>query len=45
VIQAAYITHWGTMVPWAGPDQVEHDLALSRALVEIFSEPTLARSR
>jgi predicted nucleotidyltransferase component of viral defense system len=23
---------------------VEHDLALSRALVEIFSEPTLARS-
>ena len=32
------------MVPWAGPDQVEHDLALSRALVEIFSEPTLARA-
>ena len=44
MIQAAYITHWGTVVPWAGPDQVEHDLALSRALVEIFSEPTLARS-
>jgi len=32
------------VVPWAAPDQVEHDLVLSRALVEIFSEPALMRA-
>ena len=31
-------------MPWAGDHQVEHDLILSRVLVEIFSEPRLRRS-
>jgi hypothetical protein len=30
------------VVPWAGDHQVEQDLILSRALIEIFSEPALA---
>jgi predicted nucleotidyltransferase component of viral defense system len=44
VIAAAFIAHWRGVVPWAGDHQVEHDLVLSRMLVEIFSEPMLARS-
>lgn len=44
MISAAFIVHWRGVVPWAGDHQVEHDLILSRALVEIFSEPTLARA-
>jgi len=44
VIAAAFIAHWRGVVPWAGDHQIEHDLALSRMLVEIFSEPALARS-
>jgi predicted nucleotidyltransferase component of viral defense system len=44
VIAAAFITHWRAVVPWAADHQVEHDLILSRALVEIFSDPALGRS-
>lgn len=31
------------MVPWSDDTQVEHDLVLSRALVEIYRDPNLAR--
>ena len=44
MIAPAFITHWRAVVPWAADHQVEHDLILSRALVEIFSEPGLHRS-
>jgi len=36
------ITAWRSRGPWIQDFQVEQDLALSRALVEIFSEPVLA---
>jgi predicted nucleotidyltransferase component of viral defense system len=32
------------VVPWAGDHQIEHDLIISRALVEIFSDRMLART-
>lgn len=44
MISPAFITHWRAIVPWAADHQVEHDLILSRALVEIFSEPRLHNS-
>jgi predicted nucleotidyltransferase component of viral defense system len=43
VIPAAAITHWRNVVPWPQDAQIEQDLILSRALVEIFGEPTLAK--
>jgi hypothetical protein len=39
VIAAAFITHWRAVVPWAADHQFEDDLILSRALVEISSDP------
>ncbi len=36
------IAHWRTVAPWAHDPQVEQDLILSRALVEIFQEPALS---
>jgi len=44
VIQRAYITEWRTRAPWPTDAQVEQDLAISRAIVEIFSDPSLAGS-
>jgi predicted nucleotidyltransferase component of viral defense system len=38
MIQQAFITQWRERVPWANDAQVEQDLVVSRALVEIFSE-------
>jgi predicted nucleotidyltransferase component of viral defense system len=35
------IVAWGKTVPWAEPKQVEQDLIISRALVELFSDPFL----
>ncbi len=26
---------WGSSAPWESPDQVEHDLVLSRAITEL----------
>ena len=37
-----YITEWRNRVPWVQNSQVEQDLVISRALVEIFSHPALA---
>jgi predicted nucleotidyltransferase component of viral defense system len=41
VIAPAYITEWSQQCPWTSPAQVEQDLVLSRALVEIYADPTL----
>jgi predicted nucleotidyltransferase component of viral defense system len=42
VIPRANITAWRARAPWATDAQVEQDLVISRALVEIFSVPFLA---
>ncbi len=42
MISRAHITAWRANAPWSTDAQVEQDLVLSRALVEIFSNPTLA---
>ena len=39
-----YITQWRERAPWSEDFQVEQDLVISRALVEIFSNPVLAGS-
>lgn len=43
MIQRAFITEWRPNAPWTLDAQVEQDLVLSRVLVEIFSDPLLAR--
>jgi len=44
MIPQAYITEWGNYVPWQTNEQIEQDLVISRALVEIFRDPLLADS-
>lgn len=39
MIPADFITEWREVAPWIQDSQVEQDLVLSRALVEIFSVP------
>jgi len=41
VIPRAFITNWKQTAPWVSDAQVEQDLILSRALVEIFSDKLL----
>ncbi len=41
MIPQAYITAWRAAVPWTDDAQVEQDLALSRALAELFASPRL----
>jgi len=41
VIPRASITAWRKAAPWGDNTQVEQDLVLSRALVELFSRPAL----
>ena len=41
MIQKAFITQWGTVVPWSSPRLVEQDLIICRALVSIFCDPFL----
>jgi len=41
MIPAAYITHWKDFAPWPTDAQVEQDLVISRALVEIFNHDLL----
>jgi len=38
VIQQAFLTSWRTHAPWALDAQVEQDLVLARALVELFRD-------
>lgn len=42
MIPRDYVTAWRAKAPWAQDFQVEQDLVISRALVEIFSHPLLA---
>jgi len=42
MIPQAFITEWGQNVPWQSNEQIEQDLVISRALVEIFSDEWLA---
>jgi len=44
MIPQAYITEWANQVPWQTNEQVEQDLVICRALVEIFSDEFLAKS-
>ena len=44
MIPQAYITQWSKNVPWKTNEQVEQDLVICRALVEIFKDPFLADS-
>ena len=41
MIPAQNIVAWGNLVPWTDARQIEQDLIISRALVEIFSDPVL----
>lgn len=42
MIPRDYIAEWGEKAPWAEAFMVEQDLIVSRALVEMFSNPALA---
>jgi len=44
LIPLAYIREWRQRAPWPQSYQVEQDLIISRALVEIFSHPSLSES-
>lgn len=44
MIPRDYITEWRTEAPWVQDLQVEQDLVISRALVEIFNHPLLANA-
>ena len=35
------ITAWGQTVPWVDERQVEQDLIISRAIIELFNDPFL----
>ena len=43
MIPRAHITAWRARAPWSTDAQVEQDLALCRALVDLFSDDLLAR--
>ncbi|MDD3945987.1 MAG: nucleotidyl transferase AbiEii/AbiGii toxin family protein [Bacteroidales bacterium] len=44
MIPQAYISEWNQQVPWHTMEQVEQDLVICRALVELFSDDLLAKS-
>jgi len=44
VIPRDYITEWRGQAPWIDDAQVEQDLVISKALVDIFSHPTLSEA-
>ncbi len=44
MIPQAFITEWSNNVPWQNNEQVEQDLVICRALVEIFKDEFLADS-
>jgi predicted nucleotidyltransferase component of viral defense system len=43
VIPQANITAWRAVAPWSDDAQVEQDLVLSRAVIELFAEPKLTQ--
>jgi predicted nucleotidyltransferase component of viral defense system len=44
MIPTRFITQWRANAPWAFNRQIEQDLIISRALVELFSDPMIAES-
>jgi len=44
VIPKDFITEWRDHAPWVSDRQVEQDLVISRALVELFSRPAIANT-
>ncbi|MCB9879290.1 MAG: nucleotidyl transferase AbiEii/AbiGii toxin family protein [Planctomycetes bacterium] len=42
MIPQDHITQWRTNAPWVSDHQVEQDLVISRALVALYSHPTIA---
>jgi len=44
LIPRDYITEWRAQAPWVQDIQVEQDLVICRALVEIFSHPVLSEA-
>jgi predicted nucleotidyltransferase component of viral defense system len=44
VIPRDYITEWRNEAPWIDDAQVEQDLVISRALVDIFTHPLLSEA-
>lgn len=44
MIPRAYVTAWRAIAPWPTDAQVEQDLVLSRALVEMFNSPEVAHA-
>ena len=44
MIPRDYITQWRERAPWSEDFQVEQDLAISRALVAVYSDPVLAEA-
>ena len=41
MIPRDFVTEWRSTAPWVEDAQVEQDLVISKALVEIFSHPVL----
>lgn len=44
MIPQAHLTAWRPYAPWPSDTQIEQDLVLSRALIEIFSHPLVAQN-
>jgi hypothetical protein len=44
MIPRDYITAWRSQTPWVQDIQIEQDLVICRALVEIFNQELLTRS-
>jgi len=44
MIPQAYISAWRARAPWQSDQQVEQDLILSRAMIELFSDPLVCNS-
>ena len=42
MIPQDFISEWKKAAPWSQNDQVEQDMIICRALVEIFSHPDLS---
>ena len=44
MIPPAYVTEWRRHAPWPTDEQVEHDLIITRVLVDVFGRPGLRES-
>ncbi|HEY0482920.1 MAG TPA: nucleotidyl transferase AbiEii/AbiGii toxin family protein [Kofleriaceae bacterium] len=44
MIPKDFITEWRDRAPWVSDHQVEQDLVISRAIVDLYSSPTIASS-